>query len=191
MKKLIIVTLTAASLASFAAGSGQLNAQVREAEIADIAGIGEEEKGRPCGARKGADDSGAKSADGEAVAGTKVTREQWKAMTPEERKAAKRQAKIDEAVHTASKRDRNAARRCGIPLEKWCAMSKKAQKAARQEALAKSKGMTVEEMKAERTRKEAERVGCPVEKWAKMSVRARIEYRKAAKAQREAAARQG
>ena len=78
-------------------------------------------------------------------------------------------------------RDRKDAERCGIAVEQWKTMTKKARKAIRQEALAKSKGMTVEQMKAERTRKEAEKVGCPVEKWAAMTVKERCAYRKAAK----------
>ena len=111
----------------------------------------------------------------------KITREQWNAMTPEQRREAMAKSKVD----SASSRDKAEAARLGIPLEKWVTMTKKGRKTIRQEALAKSKGMTVEQMKAERTRKEAEKVGCPVEKWAAMTVKERCAYRKAAKEAKE------
>ena len=110
-----------------------------------------------------------------------ITREQWKAMTPDERRAAMVKAKVENATG----REKAEAKRHGIPLEKWVMMTKKDRKAIRQEALAKSKGMTVEQMKAERTRKEAEKVGCPVEKWAAMTVKERCAYRKALKSAKE------
>ena len=108
----------------------------------------------------------------------KITREQWNAMTPEQRKEAMAKTKAENATG----REKAEAARLGIPLEKWVTMTKKDRKVIRQEALAKSKGMTVEQMKAERTRKEAEKVGCPVEKWAKMSVKERAAFRREAKA---------
>ena len=111
----------------------------------------------------------------------KITREQWNAMTPTERKEAMAKTKAENATG----REKAEAARLGIPLEKWVTMTKKDRKTIRQEALAKSKGMTVEQMKAERTRKEAEKVGCPVEKWAAMTVKERCAYRKAAKAAKE------
>ena len=111
----------------------------------------------------------------------KITREQWNAMTPAERKEAKAKTKAENATG----REKAEAARLGIPLEKWVTMTKKDRKVIRQEALAKSKGMTVEQMKAERTRKEAEKVGCPVEKWAAMTVKERCAYRKAAKAAKD------
>ena len=111
----------------------------------------------------------------------KITREQWNAMTPEQRKEAMAKTKAENATG----REKAEAARLGIPLEKWVTMTKKDRKVIRQEALAKSKGMTVEQMKAERTRKEAEKVGCPVEKWAAMTVKERCAYRKAATAAKE------
>ena len=111
----------------------------------------------------------------------KITREQWNAMTPTERKEAMAKTKAENATG----REKAEAARLGIPLEKWVTMTKKDRKTIRQEALAKAKGMTVDEMKAERTRKEAEKVGCPVEKWAAMTVKERCAYRKAAKAAKE------
>ena len=111
----------------------------------------------------------------------KITREQWDAMTPAERKEAMAKTKAENATG----REKAEAARLGIPLEKWVTMTKKDRKVIRQEALAKSKGMTVEQMKAERTRKEAEKVGCPVEKWAAMTVKERCAYRKAAKAAKD------
>ena len=111
----------------------------------------------------------------------KITREQWNAKTPEQRKEAMTKTKAENATG----REKAEAARLGIPLEKWVTMTKKDRKTIRQEALAKSKGMTVDEMKAERTRKEAEKVGCPVEKWAAMTVKERCAYRKAAKAAKE------
>ena len=111
----------------------------------------------------------------------KVTREQWNAMTPEQRKEAMAKTKAENATG----REKAEAARLGIPLEKWVTMTKKDRKTIRQEVLAKSKGLTVEQMKAERTRKEAEKVGCPVEKWAAMTVKERCAYRKAAKAAKE------
>lgn len=110
-----------------------------------------------------------------------ITREQWNAMTPAERKEALAKAK----VKNATGREKAEAKRLGIPLEKWVTMTKKDRKTIRQEALAKSKGMTVEQMKADRTRKEAEKAGCPVEKWTAMTVKERCAYRKAAKAAKE------
>jgi len=104
----------------------------------------------------------------------KVSRAQWKKMTPEERKAAMNRAKAE----SATGREKAEAKRLGIPLDTWCGMTKKERKAVRQEYQARQKGITVEEMKAERTRKEAERVGCPVEKWAAMNVKERCEYRR-------------
>ena len=86
----------------------------------------------------------------------KITREQWNAMSPDERKAAMAKTKAENATG----REKAEAARLGIPLEKWVTMTKKERKVIRQEALAKSKGMTVEQMKAERTRKEAEKAGC-------------------------------
>ena len=111
----------------------------------------------------------------------KITREQWNAMTPEQRKEAMAKTKAENATG----REKAEAARLGIPLEKWVTMTKKDRKVIRQEALAKSKGMTVEQMKAERTRKEAEKVGCPIEKWAAMTVKERCAYRKAMKAAKE------
>ena len=111
----------------------------------------------------------------------KITREQWNSMTPTERKEAMAKSKAE----NATSREKAEAKRLGIPLEKWVTMTKKDRKVIRQEALAKSKGMTVEEMKAERNRKEAEKVGCPVEKWAAMTVKERCAYRKALKAAKE------
>ena len=111
----------------------------------------------------------------------KVTREQWNAMTSAERRGAMAKAKAENATG----REKAEAKRLGIPLEKWVTMTKKDRKVIRQEALAKSKGMTVEQMKAERTRKEAEKAGCPVEKWAAMTVKERCAYRKALKAAKE------
>ena len=106
----------------------------------------------------------------------KITREQWNAMTPEQRKEAMAKTKAENATG----REKAEAARLGIPLEKWVTMTKKDRKVIRQEALAKSKGMTVEQMKAERTRKEAEKAGCSVEKWTAMSVKERIAFRKEA-----------
>ena len=106
----------------------------------------------------------------------KITREQWNAMTPEQRKEAMAKSKAENATG----REKAEAARLGIPLEKWVTMTKKDRKTIRQEALAKSKGMTVEQMKAERTRKEAEKAGCSVEKWTAMSVKERIAFRKEA-----------
>lgn len=106
----------------------------------------------------------------------KITREQWNAMTPEQRKEGMAKSKAENATG----REKAEAARLGIPLEKWVTMTKKDRKTIRQEALAKSKGMTVEQMKTERTRKEAEKAGCSVEKWTAMSVKERIAFRKEA-----------
>jgi len=107
----------------------------------------------------------------------KLTRAQWKSMTPEERTAAMKKAKAEKATS----REKCEAKRLGYSLEDWCSMTKKTRKDVRQEALAKAKGMTVAEMKAEANRKAAEKVGCPVEKWAGMTVKERIAFRKQSK----------
>ena len=153
MKQMIIVLAEVACLATFAANIEKPKCEKSETAVM-VAGPSE---------------------DG------KVTREQWKAMTPAERKAAMAKMKAENATG----REKSEAARLGIPLEKWVMMTKKDRKTIRQEALAKSKGMTVEEMKAERTRKEAEKVGCPVEKWAAMTVKERCDYRKALKAAKD------
>jgi len=111
----------------------------------------------------------------------KLTRAQWKAMTPEERAAAMKKSKAE----NATSREKAEAKRLGYPIEDWCSMTKKARKEARLEAQAKAKGMTVAELKAENNRKAAEKAGCPVEQWTKMSVKERCEFRKAAKAKKE------
>jgi len=79
----------------------------------------------------------------------------------------------------ATVKERREAQRYGYELKDWCALTKKARKEIRQEALAKSKGMTVAEMKAENNRKQAEKAGCSVEEWTKMSVKERCAFRKA------------
>jgi len=79
----------------------------------------------------------------------------------------------------ATVKERREAMRYGYTVENWCALTKKARKEIRQEALAKAKGMTVAEMKAENNRKQAEKAGCPVEEWTKMSVKERCAFRKA------------
>jgi len=79
----------------------------------------------------------------------------------------------------ATVKERREAQRYGYELKDWCALTKKARKEIRQESLAKAKGMTVAEMKAENNRKQAEKAGCPVEEWAKMSVKERCAFRKA------------
>jgi len=107
----------------------------------------------------------------------KLTRAQWKSMTPEERTAAMKKMKAEKATS----REKCEAKRLGYSLEDWCSMTKKARKDIRQEALAKEKGMTVAEMKAEANRKAAEKAGCPVEKWTAMTVKERIAFRKQSK----------
>jgi len=104
-----------------------------------------------------------------------LTRAQWKSMTPEERTAAMKKAKAEKATS----REKCEAKRLGYSLEDWCSMTKKARKEIRQQALAKEKGMTVAEMKAESNRKAAEKAGCPVDEWTKMSVKERCAFRKA------------
>jgi len=99
--------------------------------------------------------------------------------TGETNVAAQAEPAVSGACVSATVKERREAQRYGYAVENWCALTKKARKEIRQEALAKKKGMTVAEMKAENNRKAAERAGCSVEEWTKMSVKERCAFRKA------------
>ena len=86
------------------------------------------------------DRQGAKSDKGTSVQcvpeSGKVTREEWNAMTPSERKEAMAKTKAENATG----REKAEAARLGIPLEKWAAMTVKERCAYRKALKAAKEG---------------------------------------------------